>query len=110
MYKSINNCFTLVQGMAYLHASSVHYHGNLTSSNILIDNRWTCKLSDFGLKEFRAGESGPIKGEPAYYYGNCLIQVLIFYIQYIVFEYGLHSKHVHVFRILYEKLGVYMRI
>ena len=59
--------------MAYLHLSPIEYHGNLKSSNILIDNRWTCKISDFGLRNFRAGEGGPTRGEPAYYYGNLLI-------------------------------------
>ena len=55
--------------MAYLHSSSIQYHGRLKSSNILLDSRWTCKVGDFGLREFRAGEGGPGLGEPAYYYG-----------------------------------------
>jgi serine/threonine protein kinase len=56
--------------MSYLHLSPVQYHGNLKSSNVLLDSRWTCKVSDFGLKEFRLGEGGPMRGEPSYYYGN----------------------------------------
>ena len=56
--------------MAYLHTSPIEYHGNLKSSNVLLDSRWTCKISDFGLRELRIGEGGPIRGEPAYYYGK----------------------------------------
>ena len=28
-------------------------HGHLTSSNVLIDSRWVCKISDFGLTKFK---------------------------------------------------------
>ncbi|XP_066915362.1 atrial natriuretic peptide receptor 1-like [Clytia hemisphaerica] len=30
-------------------------HGNLNSSNCLIDNRWVCKISNFGLTHFKSG-------------------------------------------------------
>ena len=28
--------------------------GNLTSYNILVDRRWTCRVSDYGLEKFKA--------------------------------------------------------
>ncbi|KAI6213520.1 Guanylate cyclase [Aphelenchoides besseyi] len=49
--------FSLVKdicsGLKYIHASSVGWHGNMTSRNCLIDDRWLVKLSDFGLKFIR---------------------------------------------------------
>ncbi|XP_067655650.1 atrial natriuretic peptide receptor 1-like [Haliotis asinina] len=46
----------ICSGLEYLHMSSLKYHGNLTSSNCLIDSRWVCKLTDFGLRPIRKGE------------------------------------------------------
>jgi serine/threonine protein kinase len=39
--------------MNYLHDSPVRVHGNLKSSNCLVDSRWVVKLADFGLLEFK---------------------------------------------------------
>lgn len=39
--------------MLYLHDSPLKYHGNLKSSNCLVDSRWVLKLTDFGLQEFK---------------------------------------------------------
>jgi len=43
-------------GLDYLHKSEIKSHGRLKSSNILIDNRWTVKLSGFGLLELKSGQ------------------------------------------------------
>ncbi|ESO00154.1 hypothetical protein HELRODRAFT_83244, partial [Helobdella robusta] len=45
------------KGMHYLHSSHLSSHGNLKSSNCLIDSRWTLKITDYGLASFLAGQS-----------------------------------------------------
>ncbi|XP_044535181.1 atrial natriuretic peptide receptor 1-like [Gracilinanus agilis] len=42
----------IAQGMAYLHQHKI-FHGYLKSTNCVIDDRWVCKISDFGLKSYR---------------------------------------------------------
>jgi hypothetical protein len=39
--------------MTYLHDSPVRVHGNLKTSNCLVDSRWVVKLADFGLHQFK---------------------------------------------------------
>ncbi|KAK3101573.1 hypothetical protein FSP39_004555 [Pinctada imbricata] len=43
----------IAKGLDFIHKSSVHYHGNLKSSNCVVDSRWTCKLADFGVPSIR---------------------------------------------------------
>ncbi|XP_037981746.1 atrial natriuretic peptide receptor 2-like isoform X2 [Motacilla alba alba] len=42
----------IAQGMAYLHHHKI-YHGRLKSNNCVIDDRWVCKIADYGLKSYR---------------------------------------------------------
>ncbi|NWY55748.1 ANPRB protein, partial [Chionis minor] len=44
------------QGMAYLHHHKM-YHGRLKSSNCVIDDRWVCKIADYGLQSYRKEDS-----------------------------------------------------
>eukprot|EP00079_Xenopus_tropicalis_P034867 XP_017948638.1 PREDICTED: atrial natriuretic peptide receptor 2-like [Xenopus tropicalis] len=45
----------IARGMAYLHQHKI-YHGRLTSRNCIIDDRWVCKISDYGLMVYRRDE------------------------------------------------------
>ena len=59
------------QGMHFLQNSPIHIHGNLKSSNVLIDSRWTCKVTDHGLFLFKEGQDVDVEaGTEAIYYGN----------------------------------------
>lgn len=40
--------------MAFLHNSVIVSHGNLKSSNCVVDNRFVLKITDYGLSSFRA--------------------------------------------------------
>ncbi|XP_071951997.1 speract receptor-like [Antedon mediterranea] len=46
----------LVKGMIYLHSSAINSHGNLKSSNCVVDNRWVLSITDYGLHELKKGQ------------------------------------------------------
>jgi len=48
----------ITRGMMYLQNTDIGSHGRLKTSNCLVDNRWTIKISDYGLKSFKAGQEG----------------------------------------------------
>ncbi|KAJ8306224.1 hypothetical protein KUTeg_016769 [Tegillarca granosa] len=52
--KSVRFSFAtdIARGMTYLHSHKM-YHGRLKSNNCVVDDRWTVKITDFGLEEFR---------------------------------------------------------
>ena len=59
---------SIFQGLDYLHKSSIKVHGNLRSANCVIDTRWVCKLTDFGIQKFRAIQnSEEMMGERNFY-------------------------------------------
>ncbi|XP_078471441.1 atrial natriuretic peptide receptor 1-like [Lampetra planeri] len=42
----------IARGMAFLHSHRL-FHGRLKSTNCVIDDRWVCKIADYGLEEYR---------------------------------------------------------
>ncbi|XP_026207679.1 guanylate cyclase 2G [Anabas testudineus] len=67
MFK-LSFAYDIVNGMEYIHKSSMKYHGNLKPSTCLVDSRLQIKLSGFGLWEFKyAGKNKLIPLEPPNY-------------------------------------------
>ncbi|XP_020382787.1 atrial natriuretic peptide receptor 2 isoform X1 [Rhincodon typus] len=50
-YSLIND---IVKGMVFLHNSIIGSHGNLKSSNCVVDSRFVLKITDYGLTSFRS--------------------------------------------------------
>jgi guanylate cyclase, other len=53
--------FDIIKGLMFLHDSEIISHGNLRTSNCLVDSRWCIKISDFGLHEFKSSNEEPEK-------------------------------------------------
>ena len=64
-----------LQGMAYMHSTDVKSHGNLKSSNCLVDSRWVLKITDYGLPSFR-NKLKKNREDYAYYRGERILRVL----------------------------------
>lgn len=64
------------KGLAYLHKSDLRFHGNLKSSNCLIDSRWACKLTDFAPRHLQ-GEDIDDKEDEEEIYAGYNIHVLL---------------------------------
>jgi atrial natriuretic peptide receptor A len=43
----------IIKAMLFIHGSEIKYHGNLTSTNCLVDSRFTLKITDFGLSKLQ---------------------------------------------------------
>lgn len=43
----------LAKGMSYLHTTQIQSHGQLKSSNCVVDSRFVLKIADFGLQSLR---------------------------------------------------------
>lgn len=52
----------IAKGMEYLHSKDI-LHGDLKASNVLVDNKYRCVISDFGLSEMKS-EAFRISGTP----------------------------------------------
>ena len=49
-----NLLYFVLQGMAYIHCSSLGSHGHLRSSCCVVDSRWQIKITSIGLQFLRA--------------------------------------------------------
>ncbi|KAF7686363.1 hypothetical protein HF521_015725 [Silurus meridionalis] len=61
-YSLIND---IVKGMSFLHNSMIVSHGNLKSSNCVVDSRFVLKITDYGLASFHNDSS--LEDTYAYY-------------------------------------------
>lgn len=69
----------IVRGMAYLHASEMKSHGNLKSSNCVVDSRFVLKIADFGLHLLRRPLPGDLDDEKnSYAYWKSMYKKIIF--------------------------------
>ncbi|KAJ8311507.1 hypothetical protein KUTeg_010862 [Tegillarca granosa] len=59
----------ILRGMAYLHSSEIKSHGNLKSTNCVVDGRFVLKITDFGLHYFRSSDGHNPDESYAYYRG-----------------------------------------
>eukprot|EP00943_MAST-04B_sp_MAST-4B-sp1_P003046 g3046.t1 len=48
--------FNIALGLEYLHSKGM-IHCDMKSENVLVDEHWVCKISDFGLSEFEKDDS-----------------------------------------------------
>lgn len=53
--------------MSYLHSSEIRSHGNLKSTNCVVDGRFVLKITDFGLHALRTPDPDVEEGSYAYY-------------------------------------------
>ncbi|XP_028332666.1 guanylate cyclase 2G [Gouania willdenowi] len=60
MFK-LSFAYDIVNGMEFIHKSTLRFHGNLKPSTCLVDSRLQIKLSGFGLWEFRNGNRKKIE-------------------------------------------------
>ncbi|XP_070783496.1 guanylate cyclase 2G [Enoplosus armatus] len=66
MFK-LSFAYDIVNGMEFIHKSSLKFHGNLKPSTCLVDSRLQIKLSGFGLWEFKYGSKKiPPQENPKY--------------------------------------------
>jgi atrial natriuretic peptide receptor A len=51
----------IARGMQFISKSQIKSHGRLKSSNCVIDNRWTVKITDYGLPSIRLGQEKDVE-------------------------------------------------
>eukprot|EP01135_Chromosphaera_perkinsii_P009468 Nk52_evm11s1763 gene=Nk52_evmTU11s1763 len=50
------------KGLEYIHKTvGLSFHGSLSSSKCILDDRWTCKITDYGLHHLRSKQFDSIK-------------------------------------------------
>ncbi|XP_076324600.1 atrial natriuretic peptide receptor 1-like isoform X2 [Tachypleus tridentatus] len=57
----------LIKGMAFLHSTEFRSHGNLKSSNCVVDSRFILKITDFGLHSLRTYDENENENSYAYW-------------------------------------------
>ena len=67
----------MLQGLAYLHSSEIRSHGNLKSSNCVVDSRFVLKITDFGIHSLRGQDENDDDDSYQYYKGKYILIVTL---------------------------------
>ena len=59
--------------MVFLHTSDIRWHGNLKSTNCVVDSRFVLKITDFGLHSLRGSDQNHNREEHSYWRGKLLL-------------------------------------
>lgn len=70
--------------MAYLHSSDIRSHGNLKSSNCVVDSRFVLKITDFGLHCLRVYDENENEDSYAHWRSKELILCLVFNLKFFL--------------------------
>lgn len=70
--------------MQYLHSTDIRSHGNLKSSNCIIDGRWVLKITDFGLHEFKSKQDTSQNQDQNQYYKSRYSFYVLFIIVFVL--------------------------
>lgn len=54
--------------MSYLHTTLINSHGQLKSSNCVVDSRFVLKITDFGLHDLRRDPSDESENKESHEY------------------------------------------
>ncbi|XP_015786480.1 atrial natriuretic peptide receptor 1 isoform X2 [Tetranychus urticae] len=57
----------IVKGMSYLHSSEIRSHGNLKSTNCVVDSRFVLKITDFGCHQLRIPDENFVEDDNVYW-------------------------------------------
>jgi atrial natriuretic peptide receptor A len=77
--------------MHYLHSTPIHSHGQLKSSNCVVDSRFVLKITDFGLHDLRKTADDPENNKDSHEFWKSKLMMMT------------HS--LFVFNLLYLKLA-----
>lgn len=58
----------LAKGMSFLHTTPIHSHGQLKSSNCVVDSRFVLKVADFGLHSLRKNPTDDSENKESHEY------------------------------------------
>ncbi|KAK3089065.1 hypothetical protein FSP39_000509 [Pinctada imbricata] len=91
--------------MIFIHDSEIQFHGNLKSSNCLVDSRWVLQVSDFGLQQL-VSKDGASKNNVEKNYKGMLWRAPELLRSRSVNVYGTQKGDIYSFGIImYEILG-----
>lgn len=77
--------------MHFLHTTSIHSHGQLKSSNCVVDSRFVCKITDYGIHELRKPGPDDIETKESHEYWKSKLMHFIKWFLEVICKLG-HAK------------------